>query len=90
VAPGTVWNQYRLPYQASFDPRVARRFNIGGTRQLHVVWEAFNLTNRPNFTAVDNTLYTLSGSTLAANPLFGRRTAQAGPRMMQVAARLTF
>jgi hypothetical protein len=54
------------------------------------VWEAFNLTNRPNFTAVDNTLYTLSGSTLAANPLFGRRTAQAGPRMMQVAARLTF
>ena len=90
VAPGTVWNQYRLPYQASFDPRVARRFNIGGTRQLHVVWEAFNLTNRPNFTAVDNTLYTLSGSTLVANPLFGRRTAQAGPRMMQVAARLTF
>ena len=90
VAPGTRWNQYRLPYQGSFDPRIARRFSLGRTRQLHLIWEAFNLTNRPNYTAVDNTLYTVSGSSLAANPLFGRRTAQSGPRTMQIAARLTF
>jgi hypothetical protein len=32
----------------------------------------------------------VSGSSLAANPLFGRRTAQSGPRTMQIAARLTF
>jgi hypothetical protein len=90
VAPGTAWNQYRLPYQSSFDPRIARRFKVGGTRQLHVMWEAFNLTNRPNYTAVDNTLFTLSGSTLTRNPLFGRQTAQSAPRTMQIAARLTF
>lgn len=90
VAPGTEWNQYRLPYRGSFDPRVARRFTLGRGHQLHVMWEAFNLSNRPNYTAADNTLYTLSGSTLVANPLFGRRTAQSAPRMMQVAARLTF
>ena len=90
VAPGTAWNQYRLPYQSSFDPRIARRFGVGGTRQLHVMWEAFNLTNRPNYTAVDNTLFTLSGSALTRNPLFGRQTAQSAPRTMQIAARLTF
>jgi hypothetical protein len=54
------------------------------------MWEAFNVTNRPNYTAVDNTLYAVSGATLVRNPLFGRRTGQADGRMMQFAARLTF
>jgi len=72
LAPGTMWNQYRLPFQSSFDPRVARRFSFGGSRQLHIIWEAFNLTNRPNYTAVDNTLYAASGATLVPNPLFHR------------------
>jgi len=90
LAPATTWNQYRLPYQGTFDPRVARRFKLSGSRQLHVIWEAFNLTNRPNYTAVDNTLYTVNGSTLVRNPLFARRTGQADGRVMQFAARLTF
>lgn len=91
LAPGTAWNQYRLPYQASLDPRVARRFQIGRSRQLHVVWEAFNLSNRPNYTAVDNTLYSGSApGSLLRNPLFGRKVAQANGRTMQLAARLTF
>lgn len=90
LAPDATWNQYRLPYQSSLDPRVARRFGLGGSRQLHVIWEAFNVTNRPNYTAVDNTLYALRGSTLVRNPLFGRRTGQADGRIMQFAARLTF
>jgi hypothetical protein len=90
LAPGTTWNQYRLPYQGSFDPRLARRFRLGRSRQLHVIWEAFNLTNRPNYTASDNTLYALSGSSLVRNPLFGRRTGQLDGRVMQLAARITF
>jgi hypothetical protein len=95
VAPGTSWNQYRLPSQGSFDPRATRRFDIGGTRHLEVIWEAFNITNRPNYTAVDNTMYGLTcwaqcQPALVANPLFGRNTAQANGRMMQLAARLTF
>ena len=56
LAPDTTWNQYRLPLQASFDPRVSRRFGLGRTRQLSLIWEAFNVMNRPNYTAVDNTL----------------------------------
>src|SRR5262249_34472643 len=34
LAPDTAWNQYRLPYQSSLDPRVARRIGLGGSRQL--------------------------------------------------------
>ena len=86
LAPDTTWNQYRLPYQGSVDPRVARRFGVGGSRAADVIWEAFNLTNRPNYTAVDNTLYWLNGSSLVSNPLFGRMTAQADGRVMQLAA----
>ena len=90
LAPDTTRNQYRLPVRLSFDPRVARRIQLGRTRQLHVIWEAYNLSNRPNYTSVDNTLYRLDGSSLVRNPLFGRKTGQADGRVMQVAARLTF
>jgi len=90
LAPNTTWNQYRLPYQSSLDPRIARRFEIGESRHLLVIWEAYNLWNRPNYTAVDNTLYWVNAGALSQNPLFGRRTAQANGRIMQLAARLTF
>jgi hypothetical protein len=99
VAPGTKWNQYRLPYRGSFDPRATRRFDIGRTRQLELIWEAFNVTNRPNYTAADNTMYAVScldqprfpcTPELVSNPRFGRKTAQANGRMMQLAARFTF
>jgi len=90
LASGTTRNQYRLPVRMSFDPRVARRVQIGRTRQLHLLWEAYNLSNRPNYTSVDNTLYWLDGSSLVRNPLFGRKTGQADGRVMQLAARFTF
>jgi len=90
LAPDTTRNQYRLPTRMSVDPRVARRIQFGRTRQLHVIWEAYNLSNRPNYTSVDNTLFWLDGSSLVRNPLFGRKTGQADARVMQLAARLTF
>jgi hypothetical protein len=90
LAPDTRWNQYRLPYQSSLDPRIARRFQIAGSRQLLVIWEAFNIWNRANYTAVDNTLYSVGAGSLSPNPLFGRKTAQANGRLMQLAARLIF
>jgi len=90
LAPGTTWNQYRLPYQASLDPRIARRFQIARSGQLLVIWQAFNISNRPNYTAADNTLYWVSTGSLSPNPLFGRRTAQANGRVMQLAAKIIF
>jgi hypothetical protein len=90
LAPGTTWNQYRLPFHASLDPRIARRFELGRSQQLLVIWEAFNISNRPNYTSADNTLYSTSSGLLTPNPLFGRPTAQANGRVMQVAARFVF
>jgi hypothetical protein len=90
IAPDTIRNQYRMPYQNSLDPRVTRRIGIGGGRDLSLIWEAFNVTNRPNYTAVDNTLYFLNGSALVRNPRFGNRVAQLNGRMMQLAARISF
>ena len=90
LAPGTAWNQYRKPYQASFDPRVARRFRVGPTARFSLIWEAFNLTNRPNYTAVDNRLLLLTVPGPTQNPKFGEPTRQLNGRVMQLAARLTF
>ena len=90
LAPGTTWNQYRLPYQGSFDPRIARRFQLGRSRQLLLIWEAFNIFNHPNYTAADNTSLSIGQGALVSNPLFGRKTAQANGRMMQLAARVVF
>ena len=90
LPPDTTWNQYRLPFQASLDPRIARRFQLGRSQQLLVSWEAFNISNRPNYTAADNTRYSISSGLLTPNPLFGRPTAQANGRVMQLAARFLF
>ena len=90
VAPGTTRNEFRLPTQISFDPRVARHIDLGGAKQLTLIWEAFNLLNRTNYTVVNNTLYTASGTTLTRNPLFGQFTGQADPRIMQLAAKFSF
>jgi len=91
LAPGTTWNQYRLPHQASLDPRIARRFHVGSTGQWSLIWEAFNLTNRPNYTAVNNIQSTgLAPTVLVPNPQFGQRTRQLNGRVMQLAARIAF
>ena len=90
VAPGTTRNEFHFPTQASLDPRVARHISLGGTRELTLIWEAFNLLNRANYNVVNNTLYTVSGTTLTRNPLFGQLTGQGDPRIMQLAVKLSF
>ena len=90
LAPLTTRNRYRLPLQGSLDPRISRQFSIGPARELSLVWEAFNVTNRSNYTAVDDMLYVMSGSGLQRNPLFGRKTGQANGRVMQLAVKATF
>jgi hypothetical protein len=93
-APGTINNQFRQPSQASLDTRAARRFPLGGTAQLSLMWEAFNLMNRPNYTDVDGTMFantfTGTGVGLVRNPRFGEPTRQRNGRVRQLAARLTF
>ena len=89
IAPGTVRNEFRLPSIVSFDPRIARDVRIGATR-LQLIWEAFNLFNRDNISGVETAYYSVAGTTLTRGTLFGRPTATAGERIMQLAAKVTF
>ncbi len=89
IAPGTSRNQFRLPSIVTLDPRISRDVPLGRTR-LQIIWEAFNLFNRNNFSAVETTFYSVSGTTLTRGALFGRPTATAGERIMQLAAKITF
>jgi hypothetical protein len=89
LAPGTTRNQYRLPMQSSIDPRVARDFYVGARGKLSLIWEAFNLTNRPNYVSVDDTVYTAGGGGLSLNRPIGG-SALADGRVMQLAVRMAF
>jgi hypothetical protein len=89
IAPGTARNEFRLGSIVTFDPRIAREIPIGRT-ELQLIWEAFNLFNRDNISAVDVTYYSVLGTALTRGTLFGRPTASAGERIMQLAAKITF
>jgi outer membrane receptor protein involved in Fe transport len=89
IAPGTTRNQFRLPSVVTFDPRIARDLPLGRSR-VQLIWEAFNLLNRSNIIGVDTTYYSVSGSTLTPGTTFGRASASAGERIMQLAVKMTF
>jgi hypothetical protein len=90
IAPGTTRNQFRLPASLSFDPRIARDIRVGGDTRLTLIWEAFNLLNRPNYNAVQQVLYNVDGTRLVQNSQFGQRLAQTDPRIMQLAVKVSF
>jgi len=89
IAPGTTRNQFRLPSVVTFDPRISRDIPAGRTR-VQLIWEAFNLFNRDNITAVDTTYYSVTGTTLTPGTTFGRPTLSAGERIMQLAVKWSF
>jgi len=90
VAPGTKRNQYTLPKQVSFDPRVARDLPLGKTAKAQLIWEAFNLFNADNINGVRTGLYSASGTTLTKVTNFQEPILSAGPRIMQLAVKLIF
>ena len=92
IAPGTRRNEFRLPAQVSFDPRIARDIAVGGVgaAKVQLIWEAFNLFNRDNISAVRTTLYSASGTTLTRVTNFQEATLSSGPRIMQLAVKLLF
>ncbi len=98
--PSIERNSYRLPYQTSTDLRISRAFALPGSARIEVLAEAFNLFNRINYTAVNQTLYNIGGTavapTLTYNPTFNTFiNANSGtfaprPREFQLGARVTF
>ncbi len=92
LAPGTRRNQFRLPSQFSVDPRITRDIPLMRNAKLQLIAEAFNLLNRSNVNGVLQTYYSYTAATTTLAPVssFGGPISSAGPRIMQLAAKLTF
>jgi len=53
--PGLGRNTFYLPVTISLDPRIIRVVHLRERVQLQLMWEAFNVLNRTNITAVNTT-----------------------------------
>lgn len=89
-APGFARNTERLPSIVTFDPRISRRIGLGGTAQFEIIAEAFNVFNASNVSGVRTTYYSLSSGKLVKQTNFGTPTSSLGPRIIQLAAKLSF
>ncbi len=90
-APGFARNTYSLPTVVTLDPRISRRIPIGPV-ELEIIAEAFNVLNRSNVNGARNTYYSLNATkdALVYQTNFGTPTSSAGPRIIQLAAKLSF
>ncbi len=94
-APGFDRNTFRLPSFFSVDPRISKHIGFGPV-DLELIAEAFNVFNNKNVTFQRNTYYNLSGGQLvlvnnpASRTRFGAPTATLGPRILQLAAKVSF
>jgi len=85
-------NTIQGPNFMTVDMRFTRDFKLHERAGLRLIFEAFNLTNRANFSAINTTQYTFNAATRAftTNPAFLSRTATFDPRILQLAAKITF
>ena len=96
-APGTQGNlkrnALRGPGTWNMDMALSRRFAFAGSQQIEVRVEAFNVFNRvrPGVTQQINGFGGVGlPNTVFTNPLFGRITTAADPRIMQFALKYHF
>ena len=94
--PGVERNTYAMPKTWNFDLRIARSFGVGNGQRIEGMVDIFNVTNRMNYTQVNNTLYNVSGQSLNYNTTFGTLTNGNSnyfvftPRQVQLSVRYTF
>ncbi|HEY3349910.1 MAG TPA: carboxypeptidase regulatory-like domain-containing protein [Thermoanaerobaculia bacterium] len=89
-APGYSRNTERYPMFMSWDPRVTKDIPIGPVN-LQLIAEAFNVLNRSNVIAVSQPFWRVNaGQTLAPVAAYGTPTSSAGPRIIQLAAKVIF
>ena len=92
--PNIERNSFRLPYAFNVDLRVSRRFRLTETANFEIFAEGFNIFNRVNVTNVNTRAYSVSGTNLNFDPIFGIPN-EAGnsifrERQIQFAARFQF
>jgi hypothetical protein len=84
------------PAYADVDARITRDIPLRGERvRLRLIAEAFNLTNRANFTSpttasINTTQYTFAGGFFRPSATFLQKVAVSDPRILQLAAKITF
>ncbi len=80
------------PGFASVDVRFARDLSIWERARLRLMFEAFNLTNRANFSSILTAQYNYNATTRVFAPAagFGTPTATSDPRILQLSAKFTF
>jgi outer membrane receptor protein involved in Fe transport len=92
IAPGFTRNSLRLPSQFDLAPRITRDIPIFRDTRVQLIAEAFNVLNRHNVSGVNVTRYSYNATTNTLTPLttFGFPTSSMGPRIVQLAAKVTF
>ncbi len=88
-APGFGRNTENYPTFVSWDPRITKDIPIGAV-DLQLIAEAFNVLNRSNVTGVNQGYYSVSGTNLTKLSAYGTPTTSAGPRIIQLAAKVIF
>jgi len=86
-------NTVEGPGYATVDARFAREIGLKGERvKLRLMFEAFNLTNRANFSNFNRGQYTFNAATRVFTPTTNYlvRTGSSDPRILQLAAKIVF
>jgi outer membrane receptor protein involved in Fe transport len=91
--PGTERNSFYTPATYQFDARITRSIRTSEKTRLRLILEGFNIFNRANILTVNNTIFTATGTTLAApsatTPFQSPRTFLT-PRQLQLAIKFDF
>lgn len=82
-------NSARMASLAQLDLRLAKVFPIGGGRSIEGMIDAFNVTNRTNYSDINN-IFGVGAYPSQPAPGYGQYTAAYVPRQIQVAAKFTF
>ncbi len=80
---------FRLPKIVISNMSIFKNFRIGANKRIQFRWEAYNVFNQVNWSAINTTArFNPAGEQVNAN--FGQATAARDPRIMQGAIRFTF
>ncbi|HMI50984.1 MAG TPA: TonB-dependent receptor [Candidatus Saccharimonadales bacterium] len=94
--PELARNSFQMPRNVNVDLRLAKKFSLTEALGLELFGEAFNLFNHVNVTGVGTTEYSISGTTLVADPRFGvpnssqNSTQTTTQRQIQIGAKFTW
>jgi Carboxypeptidase regulatory-like domain len=79
--PGEDRNAHKGPWSWGIDTRLSKYFTLGGARRVELIAEAFNVTNRPQFSIPENRLTSSSfGKFVAMDANYNPRRVQLGTR----------